>query len=154
MIVRAVSPLLIILGMALSAHLLALTWSEWVACFEDDARQNSSAYREYLGDLLSHPWMALVTVGAAFLPFLLVTLFLRASERLVWQWVGIGITTAFVAILIIGISSGTTCPDEGQIAEYGVPELLLMVLGGGVGFIVCLVVTYIGSLRHARRYAR
>jgi hypothetical protein len=153
MIRRAVSPLLIVLGMALTAHFLALSWAEWVTCFEDQARQNSSAYREYIVDLLSRPGMALVTLGAPFLPFILVALFLRAPERLVWQWIGIGFTTAFLAIVMIDIPSGRPCPDEGQIAEYGVPELLLMVLGGGVGFAVCLVVTYIGSIRHARRKA-
>ncbi len=150
MIRLAVSPVLIALGAALTAHFLAINWVDWSACFEDASR---TSYRDFWNSLMSHWGLSALTLGAPYLSFLIVAVFLRASERLVWQWIGIGITTAFLATLLIGVSSGTTCPDEGRIAEFDGPELLLMVLGGGVGFAVCLVVTYIGTVRHARRNA-
>ncbi|MCX7288185.1 MAG: hypothetical protein NTW20_11690 [Rhodobacterales bacterium] len=150
MIRLAVSPLLIALGVALTAHFLALAWADWAACFEDAAGQTSLAYRKYLVNLLSHPGMAILTLGAPFLPFLLVAPFLRAPKRLVWQWIGIGTTIAVLALLLSGLSSAQTCPDEGNLSEYGIPELIPMVFGGGVGFTIFLVVTYIGSIRDAR----
>lgn len=149
----AVSPLLIALAMALTAHLLAMAWVDWVACFEGEARQSSAAYREYITYLLFNPGMAALTLGAPFLAFALVAVVVRATVRLLWQWIGIGITSAINTLLVVGISSQQACPDEGLPSEYGIPELIPMVMGGGMGFAVCLIVTYIGSVRHARRNA-
>lgn len=153
MIRLAVSPLLIGLGITLTAHFLASAWTDWSICFKEPTSENSSAYWDYLSFLLFHPGMAALTLGAPFLPFLLLAAFLRAPERIFWQWVGIGATIAGCLVLLSGISSGQACPDEGRLTEYGIPELILVVIGGGMGFAICLVVTYIGSIRHSRRKA-
>jgi hypothetical protein len=97
--------------------------------------------------------MAALTLGAPFLPFLVLAAFLRAPERIFWQWIGIGATIASCLLLLSGIASGQECPNEGRLTEYGIPELIPMVIGGGMGFVICLVVTYIGSIRHSRRKA-
>lgn len=151
MIRLAVSPLLIAFGMALIAHLLSLIWADWVTCFEDAAAQDSSPYWEYLSKLASHPAMAALSLATPFLPFMLVAPFFRAPERLFWQWIGIGTTIATLVFLISGVRSARTCPDDRIPAEFGIPELIPMVLGGATGCAVFLVVTYIGSVRHARR---
>lgn len=145
---QAVSPALIMLGMALNAHFLAMAWVDWSACFETSPKQ-ASPYRDYLTDLLSNWGVAVLTLVPPFLPFLLVSVLVRAVERLFWQWVGIGITIIVLSFVLSGISH--PCPDEGDLAKYGVPELIPMFLGGPLGFLACLVVTYIGSIRHARR---
>jgi hypothetical protein len=153
MIRLAVSPLLIGLGIALTAHFLASAWADWSMCFKEASGENPSAYWEYLSDLVSHPGMAVLTLGAPFLPFLLVAVFLTAPGRIFWQWIGIGATIASCLLLVSGIASGQECPDEGRLTEYGIPELIPMVLGGGMGFAICLIVTCIGSIRHSRRKA-
>ena len=151
MIRLAISPLLIALGMALTAHFLALAWADWTACFKVLSGQNATPYWDYLTSLLSLRGMAALTLGAPFLPFFLVALFIRAPERLFWQWVGLGITIGVLAIVLSGLIQ--SCPDEGTPSEYGIPELAPIIIGLVVAFPVCLVVTYIGSVRHARRNA-
>jgi hypothetical protein len=148
----AVSPLLIVIGMALIVHFLALAWTDWASCATSTDKA-FSPYRDYATYFLSSWGMAVPTLGVPFLPFIITALFLRAPERLYWQWVGICITVSVLVFVLSNLSNGQTC-DSGTPSEYGIPELLPMIVGVIVSFPVCLVVTYIGSVRHARRTGR
>ena len=143
---------MILLGMALIAHFLAITWADWSACFNRSVNHLSTPYRDYLASLLSNWWgLAVPTLGVPFLPFMLTATAIRAPDRLYWQWVGISITIGVLALALSGPNQ--PCPDEGVLAKYGIPELSPIIIGLVVAFPVCLVVTYIGSVRHARRKA-
>lgn len=149
---QAVSPLLIALGMALIVHFLALAWADWAGCgiATDKA---ISPYADYTIYLLSNWGMAIPTLVVPFLPFIITAIFLRAPERLYWQWAGIGITIAVLVFVLSNLGTGQVCdPDAPD--EYGIPELAPIIIGLFVGFPICLLVTYIGSVRHARRTAR
>ncbi len=150
MIRLAISPLLIAFGMVLILHFLAAAFAAWANCPNPAAEPTASQYWRYATGLLSSLPMAGLTLGAPFLPFILAAMFMREPERLYWQWVGIGITIGVLALFFSGSPSGRTCIDEG-INDFGIPELVPMMIGLVIGFPVFLVVTYIGSIRLARR---
>jgi len=151
MIRLAVSPLLIAFGMVLTVHFLALNFAAWANCFATDP--SVSKYWGYLTSLLSSFPMAGLTLGAPFLPFILAAMFMREPERLYWQWIGIGIIIGIIIGLLVLVMHDLptgTCLNEG-ISEYGVAEIVPIMIGVFVSFPVFLVVTYIGSIRLARR---
>jgi hypothetical protein len=145
----AVSPVLIAFGMALIVHFLSVSYAEWARCFSE-AVDLPSPYRDYATYLLSNWSMAALVLGIPFLPFIVATAVLRAPERLYWLWIGILITIAVLVLALSNLASGQAC-DPDTIREYGIPELTPMIIGLIVSFPVCLIATYIGSVRHSRR---
>jgi Na+(H+)/acetate symporter ActP len=152
MIRLAVSPALIAAGMALIVHFLALAWSDWASC-GTAVDKPISPYMDYTVSLLSNWGLAIPTVVVPFLPFIITAMFLRAPERLYWQWAGIGITIAVLVFVLSNLGTGQVCDPDAP-SEYGIPELAPIIIGLFVGFPICLLVTYIGSVRSARRAAR
>lgn len=85
-------------------------------------------------------------LSTPFLPFIITAFLLRATRRLQWQWVGLAIIMAMIFVLMPGADPAQSCEDKGSI-----PELAPLIIGLVVTFPVFLVVTYIGSVQHARK---
>ncbi|MGL5010889.1 MAG: hypothetical protein ACRC6I_13490, partial [Paracoccaceae bacterium] len=98
----AVTPLLIVIGTTLLAHLNVSSMLDIESCiYAAGYRNNPQTYWGILSDELlgaSGP-VRLAFLMAAFLPFMIAAAFIRAPTKLYCQWAGLGIVMAAAFLL-------------------------------------------------------